>query len=290
MEIPTHYKKVLLVSGLVSCLIVIIYSTFVFINDRAQIVFCDVQQGDAIYIRTEQKQDILIDAGRDKHVLECLSKHMPFYDRNIELAFLSHSDFDHYGGYTELLKRYDVDIFIKNSSTKAKEFEEFEESIKHQTRVETFFAGSSIDLQGSQFISIWPPADLVLKHLYSTTNELSQIMVFQTGVLRVLFTGDIDPQSLFNLIHSCSDCGQRLSDISILKVPHHGAANGLTSQFLTTVHPQLSIISVGKNSYGHPSSSILNLFHILHMKYLRTDEEGDIVIRYDGNSWWREGR
>lgn len=288
MEKDKNYTIHLIYSGALSIAICIIYFSFVYIHDGAKIVFCNVGQGDAIYIRTMAKKDILIDAGRDKRVLECLSKYMPLYDRTIEMAFLSHTDADHYGGYLNVLKRYTVRTFVKNASMSDSLFQKFESLIKAQTTVISLYQGDIAVLDRARFYIVWPPKDMVEKKRYQLTNEISQIMIFDEGKIRVLLTGDIDPASTTHLLSSCQWCHQLYGDVPILKVPHHGAANGLTSQLLQTIHPELSIISVGKNSYGHPSSSILSLFRTLDSRYLRTDEEGDIVIRYDLDRWWRD--
>lgn len=288
MENDRNYIILVMRSGAVSLLICIIYITFVYLYDGAKIVFCNVGQGDAIYIRTMTRKDILIDAGRDKRVLECLSKYMPFYDRTIEMAFLSHTDADHYGGYLYLLKRYQVVTFIKNASITDSLFQAFENLIAMRTTVMPLYQGEILTLDHAQFSSVWPPKDMVEKKRYLLTNEISQIIIFNEGGIRVLLTGDIDPASTTDLLTACKWCYQLYSDVSILKVPHHGAANGLTSQLLQTIRPKLSIISVGRNSYGHPSPSIIKLLQMLNSPYLRTDKEGDIVIRYDEDKWWRD--
>ena len=68
------------------------------VQRHTTIVFCDVGQGDASYIRIQNKIDILIDAGPDQQVLECIGKYMPLFDRTIELAFITHPDKDHMKG------------------------------------------------------------------------------------------------------------------------------------------------------------------------------------------------
>src|SRR3989344_8977177 len=83
-----------------------------FFDERTKIVFCDVGQGDAAYIRIKNKIDVLIDAGPNRSVLSCLGKYMPFWDRKIELAFLSHPNSDHYNGYFFITDRYKIDKFI----------------------------------------------------------------------------------------------------------------------------------------------------------------------------------
>src|SRR3990167_10239079 len=81
-------------------------------DERTKIVFCNVGQGDAAYIRIKNKSDVLIDAGPDKSILSCLGKYMPFWDRKIEMAFLSHPNSDHYNGYFYIADRYQIDKFI----------------------------------------------------------------------------------------------------------------------------------------------------------------------------------
>ncbi len=81
--------------------------TYIF-NTQSVVVFCNVGQGDAAYLRINNKVDVLIDSGPDSRVLDCLGKYMPFYDKTIELAFLSHPHFDHYGGFLSLAGRYHI--------------------------------------------------------------------------------------------------------------------------------------------------------------------------------------
>ena len=67
-------------------ILILTFSLFIFfgyflfqnLDSKTKIVFCDVGQGDATYIRVKNKVDVLIDAGPDKKILNCLGKHMPF--------------------------------------------------------------------------------------------------------------------------------------------------------------------------------------------------------------------
>ena len=65
----------------------------------------------------------------------------------------------------------------------------------------------------------------------------------------------------------------------ILKVGHHGSKSSSGQDFLSTVRPQVAIVSVGKdNHYGHPSLRVLKKLERAGATIRRTDQEGDIVV------------
>ena len=99
-------KKILIpiVISALALVFLFFYQTGQLSDKVLKVVFCDVGQGDAIYIRTPGSIDILIDGGPDKKVLNCLSENMPLVDREIELVFATHPDADHISGLVNVLK------------------------------------------------------------------------------------------------------------------------------------------------------------------------------------------
>ena len=93
------------------------YQWFKFFDGKLHIVFCDVGQGDAIYIRTPKAFDILVDGGPDDSILSCLSNHMPFWDRKIDLVILTHPHADHLNGLIPLLQNSQGRSFATESLT-----------------------------------------------------------------------------------------------------------------------------------------------------------------------------
>jgi competence protein ComEC len=250
------------------CLLIFFNNYF---DERTKIVFCNVGQGDATYIRIKNKIDVLIDAGPDKSILSCLGKYMPFWDRKIEMAFLSHPNSDHYNGYFFIADRYKIDKFITvDSPIFSKTYKKLLK-IMSQKNIPVFFkvAGDKINVENGEFILYWPP-----KNFNSANdNDFSQILLFNYNGYKTLFTGDASPFIMGRLSHGS------LGKISILKVPHHGSKNGLIKKFLDLADPSIAVISVGKNnSYGHPHQKVLDMLKAKNIKILRTDKEGDIVF------------
>ena len=64
----------------------------------------------------------------------------------------------------------------------------------------------------------------------------------------------------------------------ILKVSHHGSKYATTDAFLDSARPQAAIISVGSNSFGHPTEETLSRLSEHGAEIYRTDYMGAITI------------
>ncbi len=276
-------------SGILSILILL----FIFLKNsfdpRTTLVFCDVGQGDGAYIRLENRIDIVIDAGPDQKILDCLGKYMPFYDRTIELAFNTHPQKDHYGGYLGIGERYKIEVFLLSPiDSHAKSFLQLKELLAQKNvQVKPFYAGDIISLKNASIRSVWPTNQFVTKNVNLTKNnhgfyethrdpnDFSQVVLMTIGSTKILFTGDISPSSEQIILKN------QLPAVTILKVPHHGSKNGLIESFLKIINPKIAVISVGKNnSFGHPSPEIIKLLGKYHVPIRRTDQERDIVFKF----------
>jgi competence protein ComEC len=96
----------------------------------------------------------------------------------------------------------------------------------------------------------------------------------------VLLTGDSQVNGLEDALRDIS-----LQKISVLHVPHHGSKTGLNKKLIDHLQPQLAVISVGKNNYGHPSQEILNLLRANSIEIRETIKQGKIEIVSDGDRW-----
>ncbi len=267
-------------------------------DGRLHIVFCDVGQGDAIYINTPANKDMLIDGGPDDSVLVCLGKHMPFYDRTIDVAVLSHPQKDHLYGFISVLQRYRVKyIVIGIEGNDTKEYKALKKIIQEKKIVvKNLYAGDEFFLGQVKAKILWPQKQWVAMRVegldppgvldnrvlgFSTNQDInlfSPYILVSLGNFKALFTGDGGKD-----IQSEVGKSNNLLSANLLKVPHHGSKTALLPEFLQKVQPQIAIISVGKNSYGHPAAETLKLLQDTGVIIRRTDREGDIEIISDGN-------
>jgi len=264
---PLITKKALLCSILLSLFIIVAIIVSTIFDSRTKIVFCDVGQGDAAYIRIKNKYDLLVDAGPDRKVLDCLGKYMPFYDRQIEMVIISHWQKDHYGGLLSLLDHYQIGQIVTG---KQMDLGKIEKIVKQPIKITFVDNKSRFNLFNDRLSFYWPINNYFV---LSTDNSASLVFGFAENKFKVLFTADT-PTSVLNYLPK-----QEISHVSILKIPHHGSKTGLNKTFLKLADPGLSVISVGKNNpYGHPHQEVMDTLKALNNKYWRTDEKGDLVI------------
>ncbi len=243
---------------------------------NTRIVFCDVGQGDATYIRIKNRFDVLIDSGPDRKVLACLGKYMPFYDRTIELFILSHPQQDHLGGLLSIIDSYKIRSIYTGKNIFPKKLDK----IIKDKKIRKIYVdmNSVLTILNDRVKFVWPNSKTGKDRVCENdANCLSIIFLFQENNFKALFTGD----TTANVLNSLAKIYREdIEDLNLLKVPHHGSKYGLNSYFLKIADPEVSVISVGKNnSYGHPTNEALSLLRAAKTKIKRTDKNGDIVIK-----------
>lgn len=245
-----------------------------------KVVFFDVGQGDAIFIETPNRRQILIDAGPDNSVLEKLGEEMPFFDREIDLVILTHPDSDHLIGLLAVAENFRLNYVLTNGSNSESLFyQKWLELLKEKNvPIEAAKAGQLIDLGGGAILKVLWPDYSQIDNFSSNDNNLSVVVQLVYQQAEVLLTGDIESKAENYLIRQ----GGLESDV--LKVAHHGSKNSSSDNFIRLVNSSYSAISVGLNNrFGHPHNSVLE--RLKNTTIFRTDLNGDVEMRTNGYNW-----
>jgi competence protein ComEC len=251
-------------------------------NEKTKIIFLDIGQGDAAMIDVGNNIQILIDGGDGKNILDKLGEHLPFYDRKIELVIMTHPDKDHIGGLVEVLKYYEVEQILETGIECEKAIcKEWDKLIKEKNiPVKYAQFGQRIKAGNIEMAVLYPFKNLKDEKV-KDSNDASIVLrlILEQGLqpdnATILLTGDAGFPVEKDLI------SQNINlEAKILKVSHHGSKYGTSNDFLKLVKPEKAIISVGKNSYGHPAKELLNRLKNMSIEIFRTDQMGDVIFEY----------
>lgn len=270
-------------------IILTVWSLYAFTTGTFRIVFCDVGQGDAIFLRTPSGMDILIDGGPDERVLSCLSDHMPFWDRTIEIMILSHPHADHLIGLISVIKRYDVATILTEDLINVTDtFSAFEKAATDEkSKRRTLFARDRFTIDSVAVETLGPSKEFLERTspggIVGEKNEFASLVLgISYKDFSLLLTGDSQAEGIQDALETSTR-----SRFDILHVPHHGSKTGLTRKLVSHVSAKLAVISVGKNNrYHHPSPQILKLLDQLGVAVKRTDRDGAIEIETNGRVFW----
>lgn len=238
----------------------------------ARIIFLDMGQGDATLILAENDNQVLIDGGDGKKIMNKLGQYMPFYDRKIELLIITHPDSDHIGGLIDVIKYYDInEIMMTKYSCDTDICKELDKVITEKAIMKKYAKSGQTIYAGSQTLKILNPLDDKINANDNNDNSIVIKTIINGKIL--LLSGDAG----FKIENELSTLNINI-DSDILKISHHGSKNATSGTFIEKVSPEKAIISVGKNRYGHPSKDVLNRLKNANISILRTDEAGDIII------------
>jgi competence protein ComEC len=228
-----------------------------------QIAGCDVGQGDAFVVRSEQKV-MLVDTGPDPEPLtECLSD--LGIDR-LDVLLLTHWDQDHVGGIEAVVGRVDrvlVGPADGNSDRIVTDLSAGGASVEEAS------VGTTGVLGDLQWNVVWPPvrqAGLEPGNAASVTVTVG----CASGCLSAAFLGDLDERAQGRL--------PRLGTVDVVKVAHHGSSDQ-SEPLYRELGATVGLIGVGAdNDYGHPTERLLDILAGVGTLPVRTDEDGLILL------------
>ena len=248
------------------------------------VAFLDVGQGDAIFIKTPDGVQMLIDGGPDSSVLRELAKQMPVGDRSLDVVLSTHADKDHLGGLVDVLDRYEVEqLIVSNNQNDTTVREAFDLAVaKEEVDIQVVSTGYQIGLGASTSLMVFSPLGDTSNW---ETNTASLVTQLRFGEIEFMLTGDA-PISIEEYL--AQTYGDTLES-EVLKLGHHGSQTSSGEVFLDTVQPKYGIVSAGKdNSYGHPHSEVIEKLLKRNIAILNTADSGTIIFKSDGREVWVE--
>lgn len=254
--------------------------------DNWVLVACDVGQGDGLVLSTGPNSAVVVDTGQQPEAMDRCLRELDV--RYIPVLVLSHFHADHAGGLAGVLRGRRVgELSVSPYYAPAAEYRRVVALAQsHAVPIRPVDYRERRTAGPVSWTSLWP-ARVPTSPGASTTgsqaresggegspeNNASIALMVEVAELRILLTGDLEPEAQRAIIAAGGDLRA-----DVLKVPHHGSGRQ-EPRFLAATGAALAVISVGAdNDYGHPAPRTLDLLTRSGMTVARTDTSGAVAV------------
>jgi competence protein ComEC len=229
--------------------------------DPGSVVFLDVGQGDSELVVGEGFT-MLVDGGPDPVVL---ARKLDEYRVDaIDLLVVSHVHADHIEGLRAVVGRIQVGAAWTSFEGQATPASEWLTEALANAGVPTVapVPGTRVAVDGLVIEVLGP------LRRYASPNDQSIVLRVTVGGRTILFPGDAE-------VIAQGELGPL--PVDVLKVPHQGAATS-DPAWLAATTPEVAVVSVGANDFGHPAPWVIDLLRSTGAAVHRTDLDGDLIL------------
>jgi competence protein ComEC len=239
------------------------------------ITMLDVGQGQCILLRSGGYTALIDCGGSEDNAGDIAADYLQTVGvTHLDLLVLTHCHSDHANGAPELFSRLEVSALVLPQVS--------EDESEYRSEILTLAQaqGTEVTLLSDNRALSFGNAQLTLYAPLGdgSANEEGLFVLASCGQFDLLVTGDAN---LF--VESLLVKYDPLPDIEVLAAGHHGSKYATGDTLLDAVTPETCLISVGYNTYGHPTPETLERLSERGITVYRTDQRGDLTIRYKGD-------
>ena len=237
----------------------------------------DVGQGESVALYTREKA-VLVDCGSSNSYISAGARAADQLEsmgiHRLSAVAVTHYHADHTNGLEELLARMPVERLLLPEIQDEYGVRDRLLALARELDIPVTMVTDTYQFpMGQAMLTIYPPVGA------GDLNEQGLTFLCSAGDFDALITGDMAGNTEKKLVERFD-----LPDIEVLVVGHHGSRYSSTDAFLQQVRPETAIISVGDNSYGHPTQEAMDRLSRNGAAVYRTDRQGNVLVTVNGGT------
>jgi beta-lactamase superfamily II metal-dependent hydrolase len=243
-----------------------LFSTIVFGqgNGKLQMHFVDVGQGDSTLLISPNGTTVLVDDGPAEGTDRLIAYMQQLGLTGLDYLVISHYHDDHIAGTVKVLQEFPLKYaaYDRGESNSTPNYKKYIATVG--TKRTAAIEGSSLVLdQSSQ-----NPVKIEFAALNGNgkptrnENDRSLVCVVRYGQFDTVLGGDLSGKDTSEYRDIESSAAKTVGQVEVYKVHHHGSKYSSNTNWISTIHPRIGIISCGDgNKFRHPNQEALNRLH-----------------------------
>lgn len=256
------------------CILITLTMSAAHSEDLIRLIVLDVGEGQSLLLQ-KNSHAMMIDTGHAGEIASTLDRLQKYGINTIDTLVLTHLHPDHASGYFRLHESFDEMKVYHNCQALAVNVEPdmvrwVRDAVQGNDNVGCIQAGDVLDFDGVKIYVLWP-----VRIENNNLNYNSLVLSIEPQDASILVMGDAGFAAERHLLDS--DFSNR--KIDLLVVGHHGAKDASSEEFISSLKPRYSVVSVNtSNIRGYPSVDVIDRLRKHSQYLLRTDEHGDLVF------------
>ncbi len=284
-------------------LIIFILSSWPIYANELVIHCLNIGQGDCTLIQSPSGMNIMVDSGPPSSQWIVLNYLRNYNINNLEYIITTHYHADHIGGVNAIIEASDISVskvYDRGWDYCSWSYENYYEPSVEDIRY-TISDGQILDLgEGVEVKVVSVNGNGILNEPFrdegcppdngpNSENDFCVALVINYADFQFFVGGDLSGLTTGAYTDIETSVAPEVGDVEVYRVNHHGSYASSNQYFLNTIDPEVSVISVGQNGYGHPHESTMQRLQATSVVYQTADSDGNpvddhVVIRTLGQN------
>jgi beta-lactamase superfamily II metal-dependent hydrolase len=229
-----------------------------------EIVCLDVGQAECTLMISPTGKTLLLDGGYTGDGTGTIVPYL--HSRGIyalDYMATTHYHVDHIGGSDEVANLLDIDsigvVLDRGWSYTTQAYTQYANAVSAKRT--TIIDGQVLDMGGGMTVTcLGLNGNGQLSSPFNTDdeNDYCVALLVEYCDFDFFIAGDLSGVNSSSYHDIETSISAEAGDIEVYRVDHHGSASNSNATLVSTFAPEVSVISVGSNSYGHPTQTVIN--------------------------------